>query len=89
MSFQNVYVRAPLNRRFPGAHLLVNLGFVLGTKTSKTLVLAWSGLETCQGDRPHILMKILWVICYYCDQESMLNLECTLDSNPGLVTPEL
>lgn len=78
MSFQNVYVRAPFNRHFPGAHLLVNLGFMLGTKVSKILVLAWSKLEACQGDRPHILKKNLWVICSYCDPKSTVELEvCT------------
>lgn len=75
MSFQNIYVRALFNRCFPGAHLLVNLDSVLGTKVSKILVLAWSKFETCQGDRPHILKKNPWVICSYCDPESTVELE--------------
>lgn len=65
--------------------MLVNLGSVLGTKMSKTLVLAWSDLDTFKGDRPYIPKRILGVTCFHCDLESSVELEtCT-----GLVTHEL
>lgn len=59
LSFQNVRVRALFNRHFPGAHLVLNLGSMMGTKTRKTWVLAWSDLENYWGRLTHIVKRIL------------------------------